>query len=91
MSRYNFLLFFTAGDEEGHVFHFHGNHFYIVGSRNFDRPMTKKEVMALDSDNDLVKRNLKNPVRKDTVRVPKYGVVILRFLANNPGKKITHL
>lgn len=39
----------------------------------------------LDKKNALFKRNFNNPVVKDTVRVPKNGVVALRFLANNPG------
>ncbi|XP_030761003.1 laccase-like [Sitophilus oryzae] len=79
------IIIDKAGDEDEHVFHFHGNHFYIVGSRQFDRPMSRQEIVDLDEENDLVKRNLRNPVKKDTIRVPKYGVVVLRFLADNPG------
>ncbi|XP_066261063.1 uncharacterized protein [Euwallacea similis] len=78
------VLLEKAGDVE-HIFHFHGNYFYVVGSRQFDRSMTKKEVLELDAKGELVKRNLRNPVLKDTIRVPKYGVVVLRFLADNPG------
>lgn len=78
------------GGNEEHILHFHGNHFYIVGYRQFDRPLTRKEVLELDANDDLVKRNLRNAPLKDTVRVPKFGVVILRFLANNPGEFFTH-
>ncbi|XP_066154201.1 uncharacterized protein [Euwallacea fornicatus] len=78
------VLLEKAGDVE-HIFHFHGNYFYVVGSRQFDRPVTKKEVLELDAKGELVKRNLRNPVSKDTIRVPRYGVVVLRFLADNPG------
>ncbi|XP_060529853.1 uncharacterized protein LOC132704101 [Cylas formicarius] len=78
------VLIDQSGDEE-HVFHFHGVHFYVVGSRQFDRPVSRQEVEDLDKTNHLLKRNLLNPVRKDTVRVPKYGVVVIRFLAKNPG------
>lgn len=34
----------------------------------------------------LLRRNLKNPIRKDTVSVPDGGYVVLRFKADNPGK-----
>ncbi|CAG9760690.1 unnamed protein product [Ceutorhynchus assimilis] len=78
------ILIEKGGDDE-HVLHFHGNHFYVVASRQFERPMSRKEVKELDNMGELVKRNLRNPVLKDTIRVPKFGVVVLRFLANNPG------
>ncbi|KAJ8912102.1 hypothetical protein NQ315_005438 [Exocentrus adspersus] len=41
--------------------------------------------MQLDAENKLLNRNLINPVLKDTVRIPRYGVVVLRFFAKNPG------
>lgn len=80
------IINILLGGNEEHILHFHGNHFYIVGYRQFDRPLTRKEVLELDANDDLVKRNLRNAPLKDTVRVPKFGVVILRFLANNPGE-----
>lgn len=36
----------------------------------------------------LFKRNLINPVIKDTIRVSRFSTVGLRFIANNPGKVI---
>ncbi|KAF7277936.1 hypothetical protein GWI33_009052 [Rhynchophorus ferrugineus] len=79
------ILIDQTGDAKGHTFHFHGYHFYIVASRQFNRVMTRDEIKQLDEENRLVKRNLNNPARKDTVTIPKFGVVILRFSANNPG------
>lgn len=80
------IMNILLGGNEDHILHFHGNHFYIVGYRQFDRPLTRKEVLELDANDNLVKRNLRNGPLKDTVRVPKFGVLILRFLANNPGE-----
>lgn len=40
----------------------------------------------MDEDGILFpKKNLIDPVRKDTVTIPKFGAVSLRFKADNPG------
>ncbi|CAG9860468.1 unnamed protein product [Phyllotreta striolata] len=72
-------------EEDGYIFHLHGYKFYQVGTKILDQPMSKSEVEALDSNFDFIKRNLKNPLIKSTVRVPKNGVVAIRFMAKNPG------
>ncbi|XP_019754533.2 L-ascorbate oxidase-like [Dendroctonus ponderosae] len=79
------IMIVEQGGDDEHILHFHGNHFYIVGSRQFERPMSRKEIRELDQAGSLLKRNLNNPVLKDTIRIPRFGVVILRFLAKNPG------
>ena len=33
-----------------------------------------------------VKRNLRNPIAKDTLPVPYNGFSIIRFIADNPGR-----
>lgn len=45
-----------------------------------------EDIKILDDQGLLFKRNLLNAVQKDTVRVPRFGAVALRFVANNPGK-----
>lgn len=57
-----------------------------MGSNTFDKALSKPEAEKLDAENKLVKRNLINPLLKDTIRVPRFGVVALRFFAKNPGK-----
>ncbi len=47
--------------------------------------VTVDEVKKLDADG-LIKRNLKTPIAKDTVRVPGGGYTIVRFKADNPGE-----
>lgn len=53
--------------------------------KKFEEPMDIEKMKTLDKLGILFKRNLSNPPLKDTIRVPKYGAVALRFLADNPG------
>lgn len=68
-----------------HIFHLHGYSFYLVGQRKFEEPVTLEQIKKLDKEERLFKRNFINPVQKDTIRIPRYGVAALRFHANNPG------
>ncbi|KAG5900311.1 hypothetical protein JTB14_026319 [Gonioctena quinquepunctata] len=79
------ILIDQGGDQVEHIFHLHGHHFHIMGSRIFEQRPSRNGVIELDKAGYLIKRNFANPVRKDTVRVPRNGVVVLRFLADNPG------
>ncbi|KAG2335024.1 hypothetical protein Bca52824_006204 [Brassica carinata] len=62
---------------ESHPMHLHGFNFYVLGYGfgNYD-PIR-----------DADKLNLVNPQMHNTVGVPPGGWVVLRFKANNPGKK----
>lgn len=51
---------------------------------------TKEEVIELDRNNNIT-RNFNNSIKKDTVRIPNGGYVVIRFKAENPGKVITAL
>lgn len=79
------ILIDQGGDPEGNIFHLHGYKFYVVGHGTLDSNKSLEEIKELDENGSLLKRNLGGPVLKDTVRVPKDGVVALRFKANNPG------
>ena len=48
-----------------------------------------KEVKKLN-EAGKIKKNLKNPPRKDNVPVPDAGFAIMRFRADNPGFWILH-
>ncbi|KAJ8537920.1 hypothetical protein K7X08_014460 [Anisodus acutangulus] len=62
---------------ENHPIHLHGYDFYIIaeGFGNFN-PQT-----------DPAKFNLVNPPIRNTASVPVNGWSVIRFVANNPGKK----
>ncbi|KAG7209094.1 hypothetical protein KM043_015241 [Ampulex compressa] len=72
------------GGNVSHTFHMHGYNASIVGRGNFDRPISKEEIVAFDRQNQLP-RNLLDPPRKDTFVVPNKGYVILRFYTDNLG------
>ena len=37
-----------------------------------------------------IKKNLKDPTRKDTIAVPDAGFAVMRFYADNPGFWLIH-
>nr|CAB3502589.1 unnamed protein product [Digitaria exilis] len=65
---------------EDHPIHLHGHSFYVVGrgSGNFD---LKKDPATY---------NLVDPPYQNTVSVPRYGWVTIRFRAANPGVWFMH-
>lgn len=77
---------FATGGLDDLVYHLHGYSFYVVGARQFGRSMSLQEMKKLDESRQLFSRNLDCALAKDTVIVPKYGAVALRFKADNPGK-----
>lgn len=79
---------FAGGDSEETIFHLHGYKFYIIGYRNFGKPTSLNTIRRLNEEGLLLKRNFVSPVIKDTVRVPKFSAVVVRFIASNPGEFI---
>lgn len=78
-------------DDGSHPFHLHGYSFYVLASYRSEHgwgsysPYAEKGNAALKPQ-----LNLKNPIKKDTVMVPRRGYVVLRFLADNPGIWMLH-
>lgn len=64
----------------------HGHSFYVVAMKIFEKPVSTDLIKDMDAEGILFKRNLVSPVLKDTIRVPKFGAVAIRFVASNPGK-----
>ncbi|XP_020712537.2 laccase-4-like isoform X2 [Athalia rosae] len=79
------IILLDQGGLDDLVYHLHGYSFYVVGSRKFGRSVSIEEVKEMDSRGVLLERNLIHPPLKDTVIVPKFGLVALRFKADNPG------
>lgn len=57
-----------------------------MGAKQFGRSMPLQEVKKLDEKGQLFLRNVDCAPLKDTIVVPKFGAVALRFKADNPGK-----
>lgn len=68
------------------MFHLHGYSFHVVGVTQLDELTDLTRIQELDRRDSLLSRNLVNPVLKDTVTVPRNGVSVLRFKADNPGR-----
>ncbi|XP_024876061.1 laccase-4-like isoform X1 [Temnothorax curvispinosus] len=79
------IILLDQGGLNDLVYHLHGYSFYVVGAKQFGRSMSLQEVKKLDERGQLFSRNLDCALSKDTVIVPKFGAVALRFKADNPG------
>jgi hypothetical protein len=81
-------------DDGGHPFHLHGHDFYVLSTYAADLETT----MSYGSWNPFDTAspppggpvNLVDPVKKDTVFIPRRGYVVIRFLADNPGVWMLH-
>lgn len=76
-------------DDGGHPFHLHGHDFYVLATyaANFGWGSYNPFSSARPPGGEF---NLANPVKKDTVFIPRHGYAVLRFLADNPGIWMLH-
>lgn len=79
------LILIDQAGRDDLVFHLHGYNFYVVGARYLGDKKSLEEIKDMDDNNRLFLRNLDSPILKDTVVVPKYSAVAIRFKADNPG------
>ncbi|XP_063531553.1 uncharacterized protein LOC134742375 [Cydia strobilella] len=80
------VIMFDQGGESDHIFHLHGYSFYVVGIREFNSSLDKDTIVKMNEEGTLFpSKNLIDPIIKDTISIPKFGVVALRFKADNPG------
>nr|CAD7428601.1 unnamed protein product [Timema monikensis] len=84
------VLVHQGAATDGHVFHLHGYTFHVVGSTQLDKRLSLDTVKELDGRGALLKRNLVDPVIKDTIALPDRGVAVIRFKADNPGYWLLH-
>jgi FtsP/CotA-like multicopper oxidase with cupredoxin domain len=78
-------------DDGAHPFHLHGHDFYVLASHRSEHGWGSYSPWATKGSASIApKLNLENPVRKDTISVPRRGFVILRFRADNPGIWMFH-
>nr|CAD7438010.1 unnamed protein product [Timema bartmani] len=84
------VLVHQGAATDGHVFHLHGYTFHVVGAAQLDKRLSLDTVKELDGRGALLKRNLFDPVIKDTIALPDRGVAAIRFKADNPGYWLLH-
>lgn len=63
---------------------------FIYSNETFDNNTGNYEYMDLmrvivKEAEDLVSKNLKNPIKANSITVPQMGYSLIRFEANNPG------
>lgn len=69
-------------DDGDHPFHLHGHTFWIVatGVGRYIHPGSE-----FSTDHPMYDLKSDNPMRRDTVMLPAYSFVVLRFVTGNPG------
>lgn len=72
-----------------HPFHLHGHSFWIVGKFPMRRDASG-EPIGYDEKEDGHKANYENSCKRDTVLVPVDHVLIIVFIADNPGVWLFH-
>ncbi|RFU25162.1 hypothetical protein B7463_g11178, partial [Scytalidium lignicola] len=76
-------------DEYGHTFHLHGFDFYILSIYHSSYNWGSYNPYEMDEP-PAGPFNLVNPLRKDTVYIPRRGYAVLRFHADNEGLWMIH-
>lgn len=76
-------------DDGAHPIHIHGYSFYVLSSFRADGRNGWGSYNPFESE-PLAPMNLVNPVRKDTVSVPRRGHVVIRVRPDNPGVWMMH-
>ncbi|WOO80563.1 Iron multicopper oxidase fer1 [Vanrija pseudolonga] len=70
-------------DSGHHPFHLHGHTFQVI-EKSFD--VTSDDPVI----NPQIVDDQKNPIHRDTITIPPGGMVVLRFIADNPGAWFFH-
>jgi hypothetical protein len=77
-------------DDGSHPFHLHGHSFYVLAAHKSPHGWGSYSPWSAAASNAVPALNLRNPLRKDTVSVPRRGHVVLRFRAENEGVWMLH-
>ncbi|PVH75797.1 multicopper oxidase [Cadophora sp. DSE1049] len=77
-------------DDGAHPFHLHGYSFYVLATHRSEHGWGSYNPYSNIAGTSRPEMNLQNPVRKDTVSVPRRGYVIIRFKADNVGIWMLH-
>ena len=77
-------------DDGSHPFHLHGYSFYILATYKSTHGWGSYNPYSSSSSTPTPVFNLDNPLRKDTVSVPRRGYAVIRFRADNEGLWMLH-
>jgi FtsP/CotA-like multicopper oxidase with cupredoxin domain len=78
-------------DDGSHPFHLHGYSFYVLASHRSENGWGSYNPYSTSGASSIAPvMNLRNPVKKDTVSVPRRGYVVIRLKADNEGIWMLH-
>lgn len=76
-------------DDGSHPMHLHGHSFYVLSSYRAEGRSGWGSYNPYEGE-PLAPFNMVNPVKKDTVSVPRRGYVVMRVKTDNPGLWMMH-
>ncbi|XP_055626798.1 uncharacterized protein LOC129768885 [Toxorhynchites rutilus septentrionalis] len=71
------LILINEDEESDHSYHLHGHQFHLLAAMRFDE--------GWQSQLEKVVRNFDRPVIRDTIRIERRTLVVLRFTASSAG------
>lgn len=76
-----------------HPFHLHGFGFHVLAQGLLSKfNLTEDNVQqAIEFHSKVYGLSHNKPITKDTIAVPSAGYVIVRFIADNPGKSLSFI
>ena len=69
----------SEADKNNHPIHLHGHYFAVL--KQGSREERNRDRFWLNI------MNTTNPVVRDVATVPSFGFMVIRFIANNPGRR----
>jgi hypothetical protein len=77
-------------DDGPHPFHLHGHSFYVLATHRSTAGWGSYSPYSSAASNAIPAFNTQNPLRKDTISVPRRGYAVVRFGADNRGVWMLH-
>ncbi|XP_058461610.1 uncharacterized protein LOC131436742 isoform X2 [Malaya genurostris] len=71
------LVLINEDPDSDHSYHLHGHRFFLLAASRCDKGCT--------SQLPTIRRNFDRPVQRDTIKITKRSLVVLRFVADHSG------
>ncbi|XP_055531026.1 uncharacterized protein LOC129721932 [Wyeomyia smithii] len=72
------LVLINEDPDSDHSYHLHGNRFYLLAAARCSDKDCSKQL-------ETVRRNFDRPIQRDTIRIEKRSLAVLRFVASHAG------
>ncbi|XP_058833079.1 uncharacterized protein LOC131690982 [Topomyia yanbarensis] len=71
------LVLINEDQDSDHSYHLHGHRFFLLAATRCDKGCARKL--------DTIRRNFDRPLQRDTIKIARSSLVVLRFIAGNAG------